>query len=116
MISPSYFTLAIFLMAVITFSVRYVFFMNVVDVKLHPYFKQILVFTAPCVLTAMFVPIMFQDLLSQTSSFSVLQLLTSSYFWASVAAIVLSVILRNTLAVILISMAIFYGLRLFVFA
>lgn len=133
MINPQHFTYAILMMAFITFSVRYAFFTSMVDIKLTPAIKNILTFTAPCVLTAMLVPIMFQDMLTMsthgtsttsinttaTTSTTIFQmgqsLMTSSYFWASMFALLASFFIRQTLLVIILSMLVFYALRLFIF-
>ncbi len=142
MINPQHYTFAILVMAVITFAVRYVFFTTSFQLKLTPQMKNILTFTAPCVLTAMIIPIMFQDMLTVLNSTAgghgvsesiqpvtqnlldnksanqsiMASLLGSSYFWASIFAIIASLLIRQTLLVILLSMAVFYGFRLFVFA
>lgn len=127
MIQPKDFTLAIILMAMITFVVRYVFFTTTFEIRLPNWAKTVLTFTAPCILTAMFVPIMFQDLLDgsghgssvgmvSTTLVEALQnLASSSYFWASVFAIVCSMLVRNTLLVILMSMAVFFALKFWLF-
>lgn len=132
MINPQHFTYAILMMALITFSVRYAFFTSMVDIKLTPAIKNILTFTAPCVLTAMLVPIMFQDMLTMsihgTSTTSINTtattstifqmgqiLMSSSYFWASMFALLASFFIRQTLLVIILSMLVFYALRLFIF-
>lgn len=112
MIQPAYFTLAILMMAVITFTVRYLFFSNSIEIKINDKIKTILSFTAPCILTAMLVPIAFKDVVALNTSMA---LLSSSYFWASLCAVVLSLLLRNTLLVIVLSLLIFYGLNYFVF-
>ena len=114
-------TLAIVMMALITFTVRYAFFTRKIDIKLNDTVKTMLTFTAPCVLTAMFVPIMFQAGLptlgehgaggNATGGF--MDILHSSYFWAGVFAIVCSVLTRHTMLVIILSMAVFYGLRFY---
>lgn len=108
MIQPSHFTLAILLMAAITFAVRYLFFTNSVDIKLNHRLKSVLIFTAPCILTAMLTPIMFKGLIDNKD---LAMLFTSSYFWAGCCAIILSVFIKNTFLVIALSMIIFYGLR-----
>lgn len=132
MIETTDFTLAILLMAVITFTVRYVFFTTSFQVQLPEGIKTLLTFTAPCILTAMLVPIMFQDglsgadadvnghaIASPSMNFDLLGSLSllanSPYFWASVFAIVCSLFVRQTLLVIVLSTAVFFGLRLFVF-
>ncbi len=124
MITTEYFTLAIIVMALITFSVRYVFFTTHFRISLTKPMKNILTFTAPCVLTAMLVPIMFQDVLNpeQTQQLAqsltiqayVSQLLSSSYFWAGIFAIIASLFIRQTLLVVILSMLVFYGLRAFI--
>ena len=118
MITPTYFTLAIVMMACITFAVRYAFFAKSINLKLYPQLKRLLVFTAPCILTAMVIPIMFQDglansLNSDLSLSNMNALLSSSYFWAGILAIGLSLMIRQTLLVIILSMAGFYTLRYF---
>ncbi len=108
MISSSYVTLAIVLMALITFSMRYFFFNNSFNIHLSDNVKNVLSFTAPCVLIAMVVPIMFQEWIT-TQNISAI--FTSSYMIAGIFCIVISMIIRHTLSVILLSMVIFYGLR-----
>ncbi len=108
MINSVFFTIAIILMAIITFSVRYVFFTNSVKIQLNNRIKTILLFTAPCILTAMTVPILFQDILHTKETLSIF---SSSYFLAGVCAIIFSLLIENTLLVIMLSMVVFYGIR-----
>ncbi len=125
MITSEYFTLAIIIMAMITFSVRYVFFTTHFRITLTKPIKNLLTFTAPCVLTAMVVPIMFQDMLpAEQSNANIIvqdclshgyQLLHSSYFWAGLFTIIASLFIRQTLLVVVLSLLVFYGLRNFVF-
>ncbi len=124
MIQQQHFTLAIMMMAIITFSVRYAFFSGMIKIKLTPTIKNILTFTAPCVLTAMIMPIMFQDILPTPQTdpdilvqdcFLEFDLLHSSYFWAGIFSIIASLFIRQTLLVVVLSMLVFYGLRNFVF-
>ncbi|MDP8175398.1 AzlD domain-containing protein [Phocoenobacter skyensis] len=110
MISSSYFTVAILLMAIITFSIRYLFFTRTFKINLSNKVRSILLFTAPCVLTAMFTPVLFQDMIATKQ---VTALFSSSYFWAGICAILFSLFIRHTFAVIILSMAVFYGLRTF---
>lgn len=97
-------------MAAITFLVRYVFFTTIIDIKLSERVKTVLFFTAPCILTAMLVPIMFHDVIEAKELASVF---SSSYFLAGFCAIVFSLLIRHTLLVILLSMFVFYVLRIF---
>ncbi|MFB2538939.1 MULTISPECIES: AzlD domain-containing protein [unclassified Acinetobacter] len=107
-----YYSLAILLMTLLTFYMRYAFFSRLLPIKIPPKVKTLLLFTAPCVLAAMIIPIMFKDTLA-THSFA--QSIHSAYFWASLATIIFSLVIRNTLVVIGLSMAVFYGLRYFIF-
>ncbi|MDG6882477.1 Predicted membrane protein [Phocoenobacter uteri] len=108
MITSSYFTFAILLMAIITFSIRYSFFTRSFKINLNNKVRNILLFTAPCVLTAMFTPILFK---SAFETHQLSSLLHNSYFLAGVGTIILSLLIRHTFVVILLSMGLFYGLR-----
>lgn len=111
MINSSGFTLAIIMMACITFAVRYAFFTTSFEIKLPSLVKRLLVFTAPCILTAMLIPIVFKAALNDPSTTQ--HLINSSYFWSGLLAIGLSFMLRQTLIVIILSMLGFYTLRYF---
>ncbi len=91
-------------MACITFSVRYAFFMRSLPIKLNRHARQFLIFTAPCILTAMWTPIVF------TESFRTV-ILVNPYLLAGLFTVVASLLIRNTLLVIGLSMVVFYGLR-----
>ncbi len=108
MITSSYFTLAIIVMAIITFSIRYSFFTRSFKINLSNKVRSVLLFTAPCVLTAMFTPILFK---SAFETHQMISLLHSSYFLAGIATIILSLFIRHTFVVIILSMGLFYGLR-----
>ena len=108
MITPAYFTAAIIVMAVITFISRYFFFTTAFQIRIHPRIEALFVFTAPCILIALVVPIVFQAGLAQSGETG---LLGSSYFWAGLLAVGLSLMIRQTLLVIILSMAGFYALR-----
>ncbi|MBR0572654.1 MULTISPECIES: AzlD domain-containing protein [Pasteurellaceae] len=110
MISSSYFTIAILVMAVITFLIRYLFFTRSFKINLSNKVRSILLFTAPCVLTAMFTPVLFQDFIATKQ---VTALIDSSYFWAGICAILFSIFIKHTFTVIILSMVAFYGLRTF---
>ncbi len=98
-------TLWILLMSVITFGVRYAFFARVLTIQLNRHTKQFLVFTGPCILTAMWTPIAFVDALTTVD-------IVNPYVLASLFTIVASRCIRHTLLVILLSMAVFYALRM----
>ena len=110
MITPAYFTAAIVVMAVIKFISREFFFTTTFQIRIPPRVEALFVFTAPCILIALVVPIVFQAGLAESGESG---LLGSSYFWAGLLAVGLSVMVRQTLLVIVLSMAGFYALRYF---
>ncbi|RSD30869.1 AzlD domain-containing protein [Vibrio pectenicida] len=85
----------IFLMALITFACRYLFFMRSIPISLSSKTKQLLRYTAPSVLTAMWVPIVF---LEHGTSFY--NLYTSPFFYAGVITVLLSLKCNNTLMIV----------------
>ncbi|WP_163932458.1 AzlD domain-containing protein [Paraferrimonas sp. SM1919] len=90
----------------ITFGCRYFFLSPHLPFKLGPRAQRFLSFSAPCVLTAMTAPILFQS-----SSGNWINPLTSPYFLAGLIAIGLSLKLKNTLLVIVLAMVSFVGLK-----
>ncbi len=97
-------TLWIILMACITFAVRYAFFMRSVPIKLNRHARQFLIFTAPCILTAMWAPIVFAETIAYFN-------LLNPYLLAGLFTVGASLLIRNTLVVIILSMLVFYSLR-----
>ena len=92
----------IFLMALITFSCRYLFFMKSMPISLGSKTKQLLRYTAPSVLTAMWVPIVF---LGHGSSLEALH--TSPFFYAGAITVLLSLRYKNTLLIVAGGMVVF---------
>lgn len=106
--------LAIGVMALMTFYVRYAFFSHVLPIKINPTVQSLLMFTAPCILTAMIIPIMFKDYADSQHGLAVLKSVTGSvYFQASVITVFLSLFVRHSLLVIFLGMVAFYGLKFF---
>lgn len=93
----------ILIMAGITFSVRYLFFAKVLRFRLNRAMQDFLSFTAPCILTALLVPIV----CNQPTAGK----LFDPYLLAGLIAVATSLILKNVLAVVLISMAAFVALN-----
>ncbi len=91
-------------MACITFAVRYAFFMRTAPIRLNRHARQFLLFTAPCILTAMWTPIVFNDALLTAT-------LINPYLLAGLFAVGASLLIRQTLWVVVLSMVVFYGLR-----
>tara|TARA_R110002167_G_scaffold364551_1_gene586562 strand:- start:2077 stop:2394 length:318 start_codon:yes stop_codon:yes gene_type:complete len=98
--------LLIFIMAIITFSCRYLFFANTLNLRIGPKFKKALTYTAPSVLTAMWVPIVFSSELGETDT-----IFNSPYFYAGMFAILLSLKVKNTLIVVIGSIGLFFILK-----
>ena len=95
-------------MSAITFSVRYVFFSSHMSFELNEKVNNFLKFTAPCILTAMWTPIVFGSIDQESS------LLNNPYLIAGVATILISLLIKNTLTVVLLSISIFACLKYFV--
>ena len=93
-------------MTCITFSCRYLFLSRLVSFELSPKIKRALSFTAPAVLTAMWVPIVFLGHQSSETGF-----LNSPFLYAGLLTVLLSLKIKNTLVVVSISMCAFMVLR-----
>jgi len=100
------FWLALLGMTCITFSCRYLFFSKTVPFELGPKIKRLLSYTAPSVLTAMWVPIVFLGHQQTNSNF-----ITSPFLIAGVATVIFSLKVKNTLAVVMFGMGIFGALK-----
>jgi len=98
-------------MSAITFGCRYLFLSKTFAFNIGERAKRLLSFTAPSVLTAMWVPIVFMG--HQDTEF---ELLNSPFLWAGVLAVILSLRSKNTLLVVVSSMAVFVGLKVLLFA
>ena len=90
----------------ITFSCRYLFLSRLVSFELSPRIQRALSFTAPAVLTAMWVPIVFLGHQSSEAGF-----LNSPFLYAGLLTVLLSLKIKNTLAVVFIGMCDFMLLR-----
>lgn len=89
-------------MAAITFSCRYLFFAKSLPYQLSPKLQKLLSYTAPSVLTAMWVPIVFLGHEETNVSF-----FQSPFLLAGVATVLLSYKVKNTLTVVIAGMSIF---------
>lgn len=89
----------IIVMAGITFIVRYLFFAKMLRFRLNKPVAQFLSFTAPCILTAMFVPIVF----NQPSGNAIID----PYLIAGLFGMLISVLFKNILLVVVLSMGLF---------
>ncbi|MAD88812.1 MAG: hypothetical protein CMK64_03850 [Pseudoalteromonas sp.] len=96
----------IVLMTVITFSCRYLFFMKSLPISLSPKIQQLLQYTAPSVLTAMWVPIVFLGHKTEGAAF-----LQSPFLYAGLITVLASLKIKNTLAVVLLGMSSFLVLN-----
>lgn len=94
--------LLIVLMTAITFSCRYLFFMKSLPISLSPKLQHLLQYTAPSVLTAMWVPIVFLGHKTEGASF-----FHSPFLYAGLITVLASLKIKNTLAVVVIGMGSF---------
>ena len=92
------------LMALITFTVRYAFFSSALKYELGYKAGKFLSFTAPCILTAMAAPIVF-------GSAHTLSQIMNPYLIAGICTIIISLLVKNTLLVVVLSMSIFSLLK-----
>jgi branched-subunit amino acid transport protein len=95
-------------MTAITFSCRYFFFSKTVPFALGAKVKRLLSYTAPSVMTAMWVPIVFFGHQSSDAEF-----ITSPFLIAGVVTVILSLRLNNTLAIVALGMSAFVVLKVF---
>jgi len=94
-------------MAVITFTVRYVFLARSVPIAISPAAQRLLTYSAPAVLTAMWVPIVFMP--NGELAMSV----TNPSLLAAIIAVILAVSRVHMLVVVIASMVSFLLLRHF---
>lgn len=91
----------ILLLACVTFTMRYLFFIQSLPFRIGPNMHRILGYTAPCILTAMAAPIIFGDAVSKH------EVVGNPYLMAGIISILLSLTLKNTLLVVVLSMVTF---------
>jgi len=101
------FWLALAGMTMITFSCRYLFFSKTIYIELNNKVKKLLSFTAPSVLTAMWVPIVFMG--HQNTNYEIFE---SPFLIAGLTTILLSLKIKHTLAVVTLGMTVFTILKM----
>lgn len=94
-------------MTCITFACRYLFLSKSLPFELNAKAKSILSYTAPSVLTAMWVPIVFLSESNNEGSF-----FTSPFLIAGLVCVLLSLKLKNTLLIVVLSMSFFLAFQL----
>lgn len=94
--------LMIVMMAAITFSCRYLFLMRRCPIVLSDKARKALEYTAPSVLTAMWVPIVFLGHETTQDQF-----VTSPFLYAGLVTLLVAVKVKNTLVVVTIGMGVF---------
>lgn len=92
-------------MTAITFLCRYFFFARSLRFNLPPKLQKLLGFTAPAVLTAMWSPIVFLGHGGTTTT-----TLLNPFLLAGLITIALSLLIKNTLTVVVLAMLVFSGL------
>jgi len=88
-------------MAVITYSSRYLLLMQSIPISLGPRLRRLLTYTAPAVLTALWVPIIFKPTLNYE------QILEPHYAIAALVAAILSRLYKNPLIAVIFSFVTF---------
>ena len=101
------FWLVLAVMTCITFSCRYLFLSRTISFELNPRIKRVLSFTAPAVLTAMWMPIVFQGHTASDVAF-----FNSPFLYAGLFTVLLSLKMKNTLAVVFLGMSAFVIFRI----
>ena len=102
------FWIALIGMTCITFSCRYFFFSKTIPFELGTKVKRLLSYTAPSILTAMWVPIVFLGYQNTNDDF-----ITSPFLIAGLVTVVLSLKIKKTLAVVGLGISIFGLLSVF---
>ncbi|WHI45604.1 AzlD domain-containing protein [Microbulbifer sp. JMSA004] len=94
-------------MSAITFYMRYAFFIKNLPIKLNNNTQRFLRFTAPCILASMAAPIVFGEVELSNSD------LTNPFLVAGLFTILVSCVIRNTLAVVFLSIFAFSAMKFF---
>lgn len=98
-------SLYITVMAMITFFVRYAFFSNTIKINLNKKAIKLLTFTAPSILTAMWAPIIFGNI-NQIEKIP-----ENPFLISGLMTIIISLIVKNTLITVILSILIFILLK-----
>ncbi|MCS2166283.1 AzlD domain-containing protein [Scandinavium manionii] len=94
-------------LAAIVFFNRYVFLEPNVPLKIPGIINKALKYSAPCLLTAICGPIILMDH-GVVRAFPL-----NPYFVAAIFSIIISLVIRNIVSAVLLSLAIFYGITYF---
>ena len=100
--------LLILMMAVVTFAIRYTLFARANSIELPPKLEKALKFSAPCVLTAIWVP----AILMPDGDLAIH--LDNPYLLGGIIAIAVALWKKNILLTIVSSMVFFFGYKLFI--
>lgn len=99
----------IFLLAAIVFFNRYLFLEPKVAIQFPMFFERMLKYSAPCLLSAICMPIIFFD----QGEWRLLQ--GNSYFYATIFCVLVCFFLRKILISLVLSLLFFYALEAWVF-
>lgn len=99
----------IFLLASIVFFNRYLFLEPKIAIQFPVFFERMLKYSAPCLLTAICIPIVFYDAGEWRS------LQVNSYFYATIFCGMVSFFVRRVLLSLALSLLFFYALEMLVF-
>lgn len=100
--------LLIALMALVTFSIRYALYAKANNIALPAKLERALKFSAPSVLTAIWVP----SVLMPTGELDIS--LSNPYFIGGLIAVIIGLWKKNTLLTIVVSMACFFSYKWFI--
>ncbi|OED45089.1 hypothetical protein ACH42_05820 [Endozoicomonas sp. (ex Bugula neritina AB1)] len=94
-------------MSVITFYMRYAFFIKSIPIKLNRNTQRFLKYTAPCILMSMAAPIVFGGLEVGMND------LSNPFLIAGIFTILVSLFIKNTLGIVFLSMIMFSSINYF---
>ncbi|GAB3112056.1 AzlD domain-containing protein [Aestuariicella hydrocarbonica] len=101
------------LMAAVTFYNRYAFFSPHLKFSIGPRLQSLLSYTAPAVLTALWVPIVFVRDAPHAESKALNLDLDNPYFLAGLITVAISALVRKPLVTVVAGVAVFIGLSQF---
>jgi len=93
-------------MALVTFSCRFSFFNTLINFNFSSRLQRLLSFAAPAVLTAMWAPIVFMS-----NGQTLVATLWDPFLIAGLATVLMSIVIRQTLLVVILGMGLFVAMQ-----
>ncbi|ELZ5939220.1 MULTISPECIES: AzlD domain-containing protein [Providencia] len=100
--------LLIIILTVIVFSLRYVFLIPQLPIRLPLFIKQALSYSAPCLLTAICAPVILLE------SHELRSFPDNPYLWGALFCVIAASLLKNMLLTVGLTLAFFYSLIYFI--